>query len=455
MDDSQSPENSVEVLLRATTRPDLEVDDCVSLVDSAVRHLKLERYQQYMISNDLCDVPLTFLVRSYYPEAALSGSNVPTIGSMAASVREPGEEEELSRARKSIVLTLSDVSALPEFTTRYSALDSALIESLIKWLSTSLPQLQLCSCIILGNLARSDDVCITMVSRLNLHRDLILILRASSDMQVVHSALGHLRNLALPQENKNILGDAGTIEALARFWTSESLPQISHLAAGVVRQLVNGSLANVRRLLASLSSDPESPAHSRTYLSLLLSVFEKSDEVTVKLEIARVVAAILRCIHSDHNLQPPARNDILHRLYSLHDNIGTPLGKMVSQSQYPIIRSEGWFAMALIARSQEGSAAIHGAISDVGIFSALEATVRGEPSLSSGQRSSTAGTPLGDVVSPLSAGTSPGPSAQESQEMRVRDRQNAMVLVNELLHNGVGLQFLDLFIPLERLFSYR
>ena len=409
-----------------------------------------------MITNNLSDVPLKFLVRSYFPEANLSGTNVPTIGSMVVPVREAGEEEELSRIRKSIIQALSDVSALPEFTAKYYSLDSNLIESLTKWLTASLPQLQLCSCIILGNLARSDNICIAMVSHLGLHRDLIMILKGSSDTQVIHSALGHLRNLALPQGNKNTLGDAGTIEALARFWTSETLPQISHLAAGVARQLVNGSLANVRKLLTSLSPDPESPAHSRTYLSLLLSVFERSDETTVKMEIARVVTAILRCIHSDNNLQPRGKEDILHRLYSLHGNIGNPLGTMVSQSRYPIIRSEGWFAMALVARSQEGSTAIHGVVSDVSVFSALEATVRGESSQSSsGQRSSTASTPLRDVVSPLSADSPTGPSLQESQEMGVRDRQNAMVLVNELLRNGVGLQLFDLFIPLERLISYR
>ena len=451
MDETQSPDNAVEVLLRAATKSNLEVDDCVSLVDSAVAHLKVERHQQYIISNNLSDIPLTFLVRSYFPEATLSGSNVPTTGSMTAPARELGEEEELMRVRKSIIQTLSDVSALPEFTAKYSSLDSTLIQSLVKWLSAALPQLQLCSCIILGNLARSDAVCIDMVSRLRLHRDLVQILRGSSDTQVLHSALGHLRNLALPQENKNALGDAGAIEALARFWTSESLPQISHLSAGVIRQLVTGSSTNIRKLLIPLTSDQESPAHSRTYLSLLLSVFERSDENTVKMEIARVIAAILRCIHSDQTLQPLTKTDLLHRLYSLHANVGTLLGAMVSQPHYPIIRSEGWFAMALVARSQEGSTIIHGVISDFSVFSALEATVRGESGQSSGQRSSVAGTPPGDVVSPLSAGSPSGPTTQESQEMRVRDRQNAMILVNELLRNGVGLHFLDLFIPLERL----
>ena len=442
VDPLQSPENSVEVLLKAAIQHGIDVDDCASLVDAAVTHLQVEQFQQHMISYDLFSIPLKLLVRSYFPQANLTGSRLPPISSMSTVMREPEEEAELSRFRKSLISSLSDVTSLANFSFRHASLNTPLIESLIKWLTAALPQLQLCSCIVLGNLAQSDQVCSAMVARLHLHKDLILILRSSSDSQVVHSVLGFLRNLALPQGNKDFMGDAGAVEALTRFLSADSLPQVAHGAAALARQLVNGNLQNTKRLLAPLSADEESPASSKTYLSLLIALFEKTDDITIKTEAARVVAAVLRCVHSSTLVDSSAKDGMLLRLFLLHPNIGTPLGMMVSQSKYPIIRSEGWFAMALMARSTEGAAIISNIISDVKVFTALEEAIRG-PSGSSGS-SVAPSTSTTELTTPISAEFS-----EQSRDMRTKDRENAMILVNELLQNRVGLQFSDLHIPFD------
>ena len=449
MDEGNPPNDAVEVLLKTATKPGVDVDDCATLTDLAVAHLKHEGFQRHMIPIRLFSVPLKFLVRSYIPHGDLPDSILPMVGSMATQKRSAEEEEELSRIRKTIIQSFSDISALPQFTEAYSSLDSPLVEILTKWLSANQSQLQLCACIVLGNIACSDAVCRSLVSRKRIHRDLLAILRTSSDSQVIHSALGFVRNLGLPAENKEVLGEAGTIEALTRFWKSESMPQISHLAAAVTRQLVGGCLGNVRRMLSSLSSDAESPAHRRTYLSLLLAVFERSDEVTVKTEIARVVTAILRCIHSAARLDQASKSRLLERLYSLHANIGNPLGAMVTQSRYPIIRSEGWFALALMARSPEGVSALHATVSNVNVFAALENAIR-PTSGQTGNDGSLAPQTIHEH-DPIAPGSSPGPSAQQQIS---KDRQNALVLVNEILQHGVGLRFSDAFIPFDELFPY-
>ena len=362
-------------------------------------------------------------------------------------IRDAAEEQELSRMRNSLIETLSDISALPEFSARYADLNSPLIGTLVEWLSAPRVQLQLCSCIMLGNLARSDEMCKSMVFRLQIHTILISALKKSSDTQVLHSVLSFLRNLGLAAETKQAIGEADAIGTVARLWSSDTLPQIAHAAASFTRQVINGSLPNVHRLLAPLSPDPDSPAHARTYLSLLLSLFDKSDDFTIKMEVARTVAAILRCTHSaDSSSFGELKDGIEQRLYSLHPNLGQPLINMITQTQWPIIRSEGWFALALMARSKKGSTALDAILNRVELFGALEQTIRGQSSLVG------AGSHIGDSAVDSEATrsanyTDPGPRLEQEEDMRLKDRENAMVLVHELIRNRVGLQFSDLLIP--------
>ncbi|MCJ1385993.1 hypothetical protein MMC17_009118 [Xylographa soralifera] len=431
---NDSSDSAVEVLFRAASAPDLDVDDRVSLVDAAIAHLKLEDYQRHMVDFDLVDVPLSLLVQWYSPPRASSSRQISFTDTLAPPVRDVGEEEQLSLMRSNIIQILSDVSAIPEFAARYASMDLPLVETLLGWVAGPHTQLQLCSCIMLGNLARSDSTCLAMISRFSVHESLLDILKFSSDTQVLHSVFGFLRNLGLLPANKQVLGEAGTIEIVSRFLNIDAITQLSHAAVSLVRQIINGSMNNISSLLSSLSLDEESPAYSKTFLSLLLSLFDKSDDVAVKVEVSRVVAAVLRCLHSSQALSNPGlRNQLLHRLFSLHLNLCQPLSMMVTQPRWPIIRSEGWFAMALASRTAEGSIAIDTALQQVEVFGALEATIHGDSTLIAALFSSPVAATSGAEESPESIERKP--SADHEAEMRAKDRENAMVLVNELLKN--------------------
>ncbi|MCJ1401476.1 hypothetical protein MMC11_004690 [Xylographa trunciseda] len=431
---NDSSESAVEVLFRAAGATDLDVDDRVSLVDAAIAHLKLEDYQRHMVEFDLVDVPLSLLVQWYSPPRASSNRQTSPAEILAPPIRDAGEEEQLSLMRSNIIQVLSDVSAIPEFAAKYAPMDSPLVETLLGWLAGSHIQLQLCSCIMLGNLARSDSTCLAMISRFKVHESLLNILKFSSDTQVLHSVLGFLRNLGLLQVNKRVLGEAGTIDIVSRFLSTDAVTQLSHAAVSLIRQIINGSVYNITSLLSSLSLDEESPAHSKTYLSLLLSLFDKSDDIAVKVEVSRVATAVLRCLHSSQALSDPGlQNHLLHRLFSLHPNLCQPLSMMVTQSRWPIIRSEGWFAMALASRTTEGSVAIDTALQQVEVFGALEATIHGDSTLLAALSGSPTAVTSNAAGSPESIESRP--SADRKAEMRTKDRENAMVLVNELLKN--------------------
>ena len=425
----------------------------MSLADAALLLLKNEQCQVHLVENDCFDLPLKYLVRTYAPDSDLSDTEIPDVTSLETSTRRTEDESELYRSRTAVIQTLAEISSLPQFIAKYSTLDSSLLDDLKRWLSAPQRQLQQCSCIVLGNLACSDETCCNMVSYSGITRRLFSTIQSSSDSQVVHAALGYLRNLALPEANKDVLGAGGALEILHRFWTSDPLPQVLHLAAGVVRQLVNGSLPNVRKLLNSLSSDKDSPAFSRTYLSLMLSTYERSDEISVKTEIARVITAVLRCIHGQQTIQP-AREELLFRLYTLHPGLGRPLAGMVTQSQFSVIRSEGWFGFALVARSEQGRQLMSSVVTDITVFGALEKAIKSQSQELRAETTSLSASPLSTYASPVSPGPQGGASAQQQQEMRSKDRQNAMILVNELLRHGVGLQIFDFFIPSYRFFQF-
>ena len=368
-----SPIFAAEALLFVASASDVDVADRASLVEAATQHLRFERFQQHLVDGNLIHIPLQVLVRTCLP---VSRSNTSS-SDRSTPARDTEDEEQLATIRTSLMDSLSEISALQSFATQYEDLNSPVVVKLLDWLSGPHSQLELCACLMLGNLARSDDVCREMIARYAIHTSLISLVKTSSNPQVLHATLGFLRNLGLLTEHKEIVGRAGVIEATIRFWKADSSPQVTQAAISLTRQVVKDSIFNTQAMLAPLSSDPESPAFSRTHLSLLLLLFNRTDDAPAKMEIARLIAAILRCVHSAGD--PSIPRDRLHsQLFALHPDIAQPLAMMVTQDHWPVIRSEGWFALALTARSPEGAASIDGILKQAELFDALQSTIRGE-----------------------------------------------------------------------------
>ncbi len=400
--------------------PEADPSDILLIISTVNAFLQQERFQRQFLQRELINLLLEVISRTYTQE---------TEG--------PEVEQELSFLRNSINQTLSDISATNLFADKYP-LNSPLAGSLIRWLSSPREQMRICACLVLGNLARSDPVCLEMVQTRRLHDNLLQMLRNQSDMQAAYAALGFLRNLALPAENKQVMGTSQLMEVISSFWSLDLNPQVQHASVALLRQVLNGCIGNVRWLLESLSADPDSPAHEKTYLSLLLLLFGRTDDVSTKVEIGRTVATICRCISSSsQGLPPESTSAILHRLYEMHADIARPLAFMIMQHRFPIIRSEGWFALALMARSKEGSTAVSEVLQQMEVFGALVSTVTGQSI--NGQGSSGGNNGNGG-----NGNSETGAEQQQEQqrEMQAKDRENALVLVNELLKNTVSLDFL-------------
>jgi hypothetical protein len=417
-----------------------EMEDFVGLVNLAVAYLQHVKFQQALIACGALDTALTVLVNSYTRFDAH-----PLLDDPATA--DEDEAAVLQQMRSNLNQVLSDVSALPEFTEAVPVV-SPFSSSLRRWLSSPQLQLQVCACIMLGNLARSDAACEEFVHTGAVHKPLIRVLTSANDPQLLHAALGFLKNLALPAKNKEAIGDAGVFDVLPRLWLLDTSHQIQFTSISLARQLLNGTFVNVRRICKALSEDHDSPAHMRSKLSLLIALFERTDVEPIKVEIARLITAVCRVFNLLKDRTEEHNERTRKKFLKMHPDIGRPLSFMVSQDKWPVLRSEGWFVFALMSRFPEGAQCIGDLMHDVPVFEPLVYLLTGKkledyrPALSASSSSGVSSTESSTIASGLSTGLPPDFQTPESvksdgqgEEMARIDRQNALVLVSELLRN--------------------
>lgn len=377
---------------------DTTFEQYASLVNCLSTYLEKERFQNACVSNNMVEMLLSVLQRSISIEIDNSSKE---------------DVQALAQARIKANQALSDVSASPLFAENYP-LGSNLSKTLKSWIMVEEEQLQVCACVMLGNLARSDEVCKAMVQELKIHEELIAVLNSDARGSVLHSALGFLKNLAIAGDNRVSLAEAGIIPAVSHLWAFDSVPQVQFSAATIARQVIISSPENIARLLSPLSDDPDSPANRRTYLSLLLVLFEKSDSAPIKTEIGRSIASICRTLTPKAREGDKQASVLLDTLYELHTGVARPLGAMITQTQWPVVRSEGWFALALMANNKSGCVAVADCLQNEEVLELLKKTLS------------------------MTAEPSDEDAEKKDPSQVTKDRDNVFVLVQELLKNEVS-----------------
>lgn len=392
----QSPDGTVLLLTELALDTHTTFPHFSTMVNSLSTYLAKKRFQNACVSNDMVPQLLDILQRSFTIEVDQSSSE---------------DTQTLSQLRLKINQSLGEVSASPLFAEKYP-LNSKLAQKLKSWVIASEDQLQICACVMLGNLARSDEVCTAMVRDLKIHEELISVLRRDNARgAVLHSTLGFLKNLTIAGENNRLsLGAAGLIPAVSRLWGFESVPQVQFAAASIVRQIIISSMENISRLLAPLEQETDSSENSQTYLSLLLSLFDKTDSSPIKTEIGRTIASICRTLSPKSRDGDQEASSLLDGLYNQHEGIARPVSAMITQSQWPVVRSEGWFALALMATSQAGCVAVTDCLQHTEVSGVLQKTMSDD---------------------------TPEDNEETNQAQVAKDRDNIVILVQELLKNEV------------------
>ncbi|KAI1323099.1 ARM repeat-containing protein [Xylariaceae sp. FL0255] len=515
------PRTPLVLLSLAAAQPlPLDTEDFLGQTTAALPYLSISQFQR------------TFL-ESPGSVARLLKAFERVCSSFQSVELDPEDLAQLKQVRDSFVAALSDISAHPLFSNRCT-LQSNEAKILQSWLSTPSVQLATGACQALGNIARSDDVCIYLVSSVGAHKPLIATLSDPSvtDAGFLHSILGFLKNLSIASSNKPLIGEAGIFEThvLPRLWDLSSQPQVQFDAVSLARLLVVGCPENVRRICSPLSDDTNSPAHERTKLRILMDLVKTSDHEPTVLESARAITAVCRVKHTTMHgssaqsqtaavgngsgsgsaagpSQPPhvpvaqpttsaptnghrpetlffldasstPRNP-LQAFYAAHNEITGSMLILGTQTKFPVLRSEMLFVFALMARSEEGAAMVARSMHRFEFVGVIEEVITGEkifpddmaegsgssPESSRSdyesqnqtqkQISNVAGLDLSTPASALTPTTpnpnptpaphttnpllppnpipNPNPQQQPKKQIADVDRENALVLIAELL----------------------
>ena len=362
------PDNAVAILCTAIRTPDLEVGNQVSLGTAIATLLKHERIQRLAIMQDDAMSILALIVFSYTQDPAKVTEAAELIDvSLVRKEQETEDEELLSSLRLSLSSSLWDLSSLPEFATKYFLnphCNPNCLSVLFSWLQTSVPQMQLCACYVFRNLASSDKACGILVQESKVHIPLINILKSSSDLPVLGETLRLLKNLALPTENKPLIGSGTAADSVTGCWARVASPTLHQAAVGLFRSLLKGCPSNIIHFLGLQSARDDFSASSDGSLSQLWSLYQTSADLAVKVEVARTVVEIWRTAHKEgpESIISITRGAI-DQARRIHANIAEPVVVMIGESNNASLVTEGWFGLTLIASSMDGCGIVSEALS--------------------------------------------------------------------------------------------
>lgn len=410
-----SPETPRVLLSIATDQEHpVDVDDFSALASVALAYLTHETFQ----ASNLASVPLL-----------LEAFSMSHTAFDPSDTDDPDAAAQLKQVRTAFVPVLADISALPDFITmpaqgagQAQLLEHPVLRTLQGWLRGP-PEnatLQSAACLALGNVARSDATCETLVGGAAIHEPLIELLArctgsgtaamttaSPTNSQLTHAVISFLKNLAIPAANKPALGRLLEPGLLPKLWSTwgDAQPQSQFAAVSLGRLLLVGCQPNVARLCTILERDPDAPDNARrTSLHVLLGLFSRSDVEPTKTEVARAAANVCRALHSapvesvlseeweapppptssagdqgegdnttqetpnhatgattgttteDPSSSSPAEVRRAH-FYAAHDPaLPAALAFLLTQSRFPALRSEAWFVLALTARRSPSGA---------------------------------------------------------------------------------------------------
>jgi hypothetical protein len=197
----------------------------------------------------------------------------------------------------------------------------------------------------LGNLARKDSHCVSMIEQHKLGDLLAPVLADPNvDVKVAHGMVGLLKNLAIPRQNKDPIGALGVIEASGRFLdkSKDMVQPLQFGTVGLLKHLCSGSVANAIKLC------------NGQVLDALLDINRRTEDMPTKMESTRVLFNVIKTLWG-------APTDSEGALASAKSKIcqpatATALAEMVrSGSKYPILVNEGIVALTLLSTSAAGA----------------------------------------------------------------------------------------------------
>jgi len=200
--------------------------------------------------------------------------------------REAKDKSLIAYARNQLVEAVGDIATDTEFL-EVNPLGGEVMERVSKWLQVQAgkEELAVAACLVYGNVGRSDNVCLQLVET-GVHIPLLQVVEDTAgkfeesvrmvrekkkegeeknegeegnvqveqlpsgamSVGIIHAAVGVLKNLAIPSENKKPLVDAGAFKAIRRMLEMEGVGvgQVWYSAVSLGRlAIVNNGLLSI------------------------------------------------------------------------------------------------------------------------------------------------------------------------------------------------------------------
>lgn len=337
--------------------------ECLSEVLKSIAFLMSHvEIQRALINHDLVS---SFLETSKW-EPKTEGVDESGDSSMSKAV---------SVARQSLLKATYDLSALPEFSSRYGkaeevprlveeCIDAILPPSKLENTKKAVKSISAASaCVILANLTQSTEYASFLTQRKHIHQSLALLLRQWEDSATIFPALALLDRLAIPQENKTAMFSAGFLYDLPRFLIGFDVqPGIQREAVSVMRKIVAGHPERVRAISVCKSGEPEDGQPGRTKekkdseSGLLASwnLFKRTNDDQIKMEIGRLIVEVCRILFHSIGEHPEQAKDGTRSVFGRAIDIACPLAYLICNAASRDIQGEGWFGLAMLSTWEFG-----------------------------------------------------------------------------------------------------
>ena len=330
----------------------VDFDDEMTMCTAMLSLLEFERHQKFLIAHGAVKVLMKLYMETYTLDCKTFYTNKET----NAVLLTPAQSEKLLLVRTTISQRLWDLSVLPEFAGRYHPHSDA-VREICRWLSSSRPDIQTCACSLLRNVASSEETSKELLHVLmkdEKKNPLLDLLRKPADDVVCQEALRLLRNLALPHANKRLLTMSfHVLDVLVPLYLNLRSAPVRYVAIGTLRQILLGSYISVVEFLFP-RGNMSAPS---THLTGLLTTYHENEELTVRMEIARLIVDIWRVASKEANKQASIgiTNHAIRQALAANFNIAVPIFAMISDSQNPSLVTEGWLGLTLVASSPKGA----------------------------------------------------------------------------------------------------
>lgn len=254
----------------------------------------------------------------------------------------------VARAVVSIVGEDENMATLFEGNTTTN-IDNWFINTMKQWMernSKDRDDLVSTAMLAIGNLARKDSHCIALVHEHGLVPSLTSNLIPETDIKVSHATVCLLKNLAIPPENKRLIGQSNDLLGRLTFFLSEKMDKVQPLQFAAVGLL--------KHLCASCIGNAVALSVRRDALDELLCLLQRTDDVPTRMEGTRALVTTIKSLWSasPHD-QAGERNEAKRLLVT--EPVISSLSEMVrGSSKYPVLVNEGILALTLLASEEHG-----------------------------------------------------------------------------------------------------